>query len=196
MQKKKNGDVPRGLTLLDALNTPATPIHERDKEKKTHQENNVVKLKLEAVTPNKHDNGVRAIIANPQTEKNVLNVLRINEKTFSQLVEIASDITVRTRAIDEEIRKKNATKQENELVWPATPAVVLFNVIHSIGILAARIETFRLEMGRMQKAEGIKKKESSYDFDKIFAVYLAHRMRVDTDFLAEMPEDELRIQYF
>jgi hypothetical protein len=196
MQKKTKEDVPRGLTLLEALNTPATPIHGRDKEKKTRQENNVVKLKLEAVTANNHDNGVRTIIADPQTETTVLNVLRISQKTFSQLVEIASEITVRTRAIDDGIRKNNATKKENDLVWPATPAVVLFNVIHSIGILATRIDTFRREMKLLQKAEGLKKKESSSDFDKIFAVYLAHRMRVDTDFLAELPEEELHVQYF
>lgn len=196
MQKKTKEDVPRGLTLLEALNTPAAPIHGGDKEEKTRQTNPVVKLKLEAVTANKRDNGVRAIIADPQTEKNVLNVLRISEKTFSQLVEIARDIIARTRAIEDEIRKTNATKEESADLWPGTPAVVLFNVIHSIGTLAVRIETFRSEMKLLNKAEGMKKNHSSFDFDKIFSVYLAHRMRVDMDFLTELPEDELRVQCF
>ena len=202
MSKKETENAPRGLTLLEALNKPVTPAEiPKDTKRMNAAEKPVVKLNSrELANPapsiNRKENSARTIIADSETEKSVFNALRIGEKEFSKLVAIAKEILTKTSSVEEEINKTlSPAEKEDDSPFFGTGAVILFNVIHSIGILAQRLFDFREDLLELDRSSKTKGKQISQDFEKKLAVYLAHRMNVDVNLLSELPENELRINF-
>jgi len=203
MSKKEGQSAPRGLTLLEALTKPVTPAEiPKDTSRLDTAQKPVVKPNSKtpgaSETPAKtKENSARAIIADPETEKSVFNALRIGEKEFSKLVAIAKEICAKTAPIEAEINKTlSPAEKENDLPFFGTGAIVLFNVIHAVGILAERLSYFREDLLELDRSSRTKGEHIAREFDKKFAVYLAHRMNLDINMLSKLPENELRINFF
>ena len=74
-----------------------------------------------------------------------------------------------------------------------TPAVVLFNVLHSVGHFAARLDAMRQTLRNIDRAQ-----KTAYlsKFEREFAVFLALKMNVPRAFLDSLPDRDLTVTRF
>jgi hypothetical protein len=186
-----------------ATTAPATAVAEPKKAPAKMSLMEAVKAAREATGNNiaadgSKENSARSIIADPNTEKLILgDVLRIEKSVFDQFVALSKEIVSKTEKLNKIVAEK-ATKEESEEPFPGTPAVVLFNVLHSVGILAYRVDDYREMCSAADKQAKTRGETSQFarQFEKTLSCYLAAQSGVPMEWLSALDESDLRINRF
>lgn len=163
------------LSILDAVKTLSAAAPKTDAAKpETAREPAFVKYEKDA----------------EKTRETLFAALHTDAGTFDKLVKIAETIAKETAAIESAVKPLDGESAEP---FHGTPAVVLYNVLHSVGHFAHRLDDFRDKLRQIDRANAT---HYASKFEREFAVYLALRMNVNRDFLASLRENDLSITRF
>lgn len=160
------------LSILDAVKTLSATVATPAASPAAKRENDVSRIEKDLPA-------IAAMIA---------TTLKTDAATLDKCAAIAADILKKTDAL-------NVPAVEGESAEPfyGTPAVVLFNVLHSVGHFATRLDAMRQTLRNIDRAG-----KTAYlsKFEREFAVYLALKMNVPRTFLDSLPDRDLTITRF
>lgn len=160
------------LSILDAVKTLSASIATPDVAPAAKRENDVARIEKD----------LPAIVAM------IATTLKTDVATLDKCAAIAADILKKTDAL-----AVPASEGESDEPFFGTPAVILFNVLHSVGHFAKRLDAMRQTLRNIDRA-----KKTAYlaKFEREFAVYLALKMNVPRAFLDSLPDRDLTITRF
>jgi len=160
------------LSILDAVKTLSAATATPTASPAAKRENDVARIEKELPA-------IAAMIA---------TTLKTDAATLKKCVAIASDILAKTDAL-----AVPAVAGESEEPFYGTPAVVLFNVLHSVGHFANRLDAMRRTLRELDRAN-----KTAYlsKFERELTVYLALSMNVPRAFLDSLPDRDLTISRF
>lgn len=160
------------LSVLDAVKTLSAAAATPAAAPAAKRENDVARIEKELPA-------IAAMIA---------TTLKTDAATLDKCAAIAADILKKTDAL-------NVPAVDGESAEPffGTPAVVLFNVLHSVGHFATRLDAMRQTLRNIDRAQ-----KTAYlsKFEREFAVYLALKMNVNRAFLDSLPDRDLTVTRF
>ncbi len=160
------------LSVLDAVKTLSAAVATPAAAPAAKRENDVARIEKELPA-------IAAMIA---------TTLKTDAATLDKCAAIAADILKKTDAL-----AVPAVDGESAEPFFGTPAVVLFNVLHSVGHFATRLDAMRQTLRNIDRAQ-----KTAYlsKFEREFAVYLALKMNVPRAFLDSLPDRDLTVTRF
>lgn len=160
------------LSILDAVKTLSATVATPTASPAAKRENDVARIEKDLPA-------IAAMIA---------TTLKTDAATLDKCAAIAADILKRTDAL-----AVPAVDGESAEPFFGTPAVVLFNVLHSVGHFATRIDAMRQTLRNIDRAQ-----KTAYlsKFEREFAVFLALKMNVPRAFLDSLPDRDLTVTRF
>ena len=178
-------DAPKTETPAPAVAKPTAPLSILDAVKTLSA---TVAVSL-AVSAAKRENDVARIEKElPAIAEMIAKTLKTDAAMLDKCATIAADILKKTDAL-----AVPAAEGESAEPFHGTPAVVFFNVIHSVGFFAHRLDAMRRtlrDLDRVNKTAYLSK------FEREFAVYLALKMNVNRSFLDSLPDRDLTVTRF
>lgn len=160
------------LSILDAVKTLSVTVAVLPAASKGKTENDVARIEKEL----------------PAIAEMIAKTLKTDIATLDKCAAIAADILKKTDALN-----VPAVEGESNEPFYGTPAVVLFNVIHSVGHFAQRLDAMRRtlrDLDRVNKTAYLSK------FERELSVYLALKMNVERKFLDSLPDRDLTVTRF
>lgn len=160
------------LSILDAVKTLAATVATPTASPAARRENDVSRIEKELPA-------IAAMLA---------TTLKTDAATLDKCAAIAADILKKTDALN-----VPASEGESDEPFFGTPAVILFNVLHSVGHFAKRLDAMRQTLRNIDRAQ-----KTAYlsKFEREFAVFLALKMNVPRTFLDSLPDRDLTITRF
>ena len=160
------------LSILDAVKTLSATVATPTASPAAKRENDVSRIEKELPA-------IAAMIA---------TTLKTDAATLDKCAAIAADILKKTDAL-----AVPASDGESAEPFFGTPAVVLFNVLHSVGHFATRLDAMRQTLRNIDRAQ-----KTAYlsKFEREFAVFLALKMNVNRAFLDSLPDRDLTVTRF